>query len=71
MKLGSWIILLIIIILFSFNHLYPRIYLHGLFIQDENSYVKAQKFCSTYKYSIDRDFCRSYITEKYIGQKQH
>ena len=49
--------------------IHPKLYLISLFIHDEESYQKAEVYCSKYKQIYKRDYCRSYITEKYIGKK--
>jgi hypothetical protein len=64
------IFFIIFFILCNIPKCYPRIYLIGLTLNSEESYIKAEKFCSKYKFSLDRDFCRSYITERYNNGKK-
>ena len=51
------------------REIHPKLYFISLFIQDEIGYRKAQNYCSHYKQMNQRNYCREYITEKYIGKK--
>lgn len=63
------VVLCLVALLHIMQHMYPRIYFYGFFVNDEESYIKAQKECSKYKCELDRDYCRMYITERYLGKE--